>query len=155
MKDLLKIIILFISLSPLILYSQEELVVEVTGIKAIQGDLYLSLYDNDSSWLFTDSAFHLVSAPVKNNSGIFVLKGIPYGLYAIAVYQDQNANGILDETEMKIPKEPYGFSNNPKGKRGPASYQDALINFGGKDTLRIELVNNLFTPNKEKHDKKK
>jgi uncharacterized protein (DUF2141 family) len=130
------------------------LVVEITGIKAIQGEMQLGLYDSESSWLNTDSAFYLISIPVQKDSVIFVLKGLTQGQYAIAVYQDLNTNGILDETEMKIPKEPFGFSNNPKGKRGPAGFQEAILNFQSSDTLRVELINNLFTPNKEKNDTK-
>ena len=104
--------------------------------------------------MYTDSAYQKVIVPVTRETESIILKDIPDGDYAIAIFQDQNRSGGMDETEMKIPKEPFGFSNNPKSKRGPASFQDAMFSYTGSDTIRIELVNNLFTPNKEKNGKK-
>lgn len=137
------------------LNAQDVLVTEVTGIKALQGDLYLSIYDSDSSWMKTDSAFRKVKVSVKEKKERIILRHLPEGDYAIAIYQDLNENNILDETEIKIPKEPFGFSNNPKGIRGPATFQHALFHFKGPDTLTIKLINNIFTPNKIKNEKQK
>lgn len=134
-------------------FGQNKLTVEVSGIKAIQGDHYLSLYNRESSWLNADSAFLKEKVPVKKDPDKIILRDIPAGDYAIAIYQDMNANEIMDANEMRIPKEPYGFSNNPKGLRGPATYKQAVFHFAGQDTIRIELVNNIFTPNKEKNEK--
>lgn len=137
------------------LRAQNALVTKITGIKAMQGTLYLSIYDRESAWMYPDSAFRKEMVPVYGETGTFVIKDLPPGDYAMAIYHDMNENGSMDETEMKIPKEPFGFSNNPKGLRGPASFRQALFHFEGADTLTIDLVNNLFTPNKEKNGDKK
>jgi uncharacterized protein (DUF2141 family) len=146
-------LILLLSLLQVNLLGQGDLVVEVSGIKALQGTLYISLYDRESVYMKIDSAFRKVMVPVNSERLTAVLTGVPEGDYAIAIYQDQNGNGIMDVTEMQIPKEPFGFSNNTKGIRGPATFQQALFRFNGKDPVKIELVNNLFTPNKEKSEK--
>ena len=111
------------------------------------------MFTSGSAWMNADSAYRKVKVPVKQKMEMIILENIPLGDYAIAIYQDQNMNGSMDETEAKIPKEPFGFSNNPKGKRGPANFQDAVFSFQGKDSISIELVNNLFTPNKPKKSK--
>lgn len=134
-------------------YGQGNLTIEVTGIKALEGKLYISIYDSESSWLDTDKAFHKSIIPVKHETETFVLPGLQPGEFAIAVFQDLNGNEILDANEMKIPKEPYGFSNNTKGTRGPATFRQAAFVVKDEHTLSIELVNNLFTPNKEKNGK--
>ena len=127
-----------------------ELTIEVNGIKAITGQLLVSVYNSESSWLNTDSAFRKVMVSVTNDMEEIVLEKLPEGDYAIALFQDLNGNEALDQTELKIPREPFGFSNNPKGLRGPASFSQAMFHFDGEQTLTINLVNNLFTPNKVK-----
>jgi uncharacterized protein (DUF2141 family) len=154
MNTIFKLVFLII-IAQLNLFGQSDLVVEVSGIKAIQGELFLSMYNVESKWMYTDSAFRTAMVPVKQETENIVFNTLPPGNYAIAVYQDLNSSGGMDETERKIPKEPFGFSNNPKGIRGPASFQQALFSFDTKDTIRIELVNNIFTPNKEKNEKRK
>ena len=41
------------------------------------------------------------------------------GTYAVLVMQDENGNGKLDSNIIGIPKEGYGFSNNPNVMRKP------------------------------------
>jgi len=37
---------------------------------------------------------------------------LPFGDYALAIYQDVNSNGKIDKNVIGIPTEPYAFSNN-------------------------------------------
>lgn len=152
---LLRIAFILIIALQLNVHGQSDLEIQVSGIKAIQGNLYISLYDKGPSWMYTDSAFRKVMVPVSKEVETISIKNLPEGDYAIAIYQDLNGNESMDETEMKIPREPFGFSNNPKGMRGPASFEQAMFHCSGQDTIRIELVNNIFTPNKEKNEKPK
>jgi uncharacterized protein (DUF2141 family) len=155
MNTAIKLVIALTAFIQVNLYGQHDLAVEITGIKAIQGDVYLSLYDSEKDWMFTDSAYRKVRVTVTEEVETLTIRNLPQGEYALAVYQDLNGNDSMDETEMKIPKEPFGFSNNPKGLRGPANFEQARFSFQGNDTLTVELVNNLFTPNKEKNEKPK
>jgi hypothetical protein len=43
----------------------------------------------------------------------------------VAVFHDENMNGQLDKNMFGIPKEGYGFSNNPKKSIGPPKFADA------------------------------
>ena len=63
--------------------------------------------------------------PVEENRISWKQDSLPYGKYAIAVYHDKNVNGELDSNLLGIPKEAYGFSNNARGRFGPASWKDA------------------------------
>lgn len=54
-----------------------------------------------------------------------MLEGLPEGAYAVSLYHDENGNGRLDTNEMRIPIEPWGFSNDAIGLFGPASFEDA------------------------------
>jgi uncharacterized protein (DUF2141 family) len=52
---------------------------------------------------------------------------IPYGTYAVSVLHDENGNGRMDKSFIGIPKEGFGVSNNPKIRRSPPSYNEALF----------------------------
>ena len=54
---------------------------------------------------------------------------IPFGSYAISGFQDFDGNGIMSGNFLGIPKEPFGFSNNARGKFGPPKWKDAVFIF--------------------------
>jgi uncharacterized protein (DUF2141 family) len=53
---------------------------------------------------------------------------IPYGTYAISIYQDVNKNGELDRNFIGIPKEPIAFGNNYEPLGSP-KFESASIVF--------------------------
>ena len=69
------------------------------------------------------------------------IEDIPVGIYAIAVFQDIDANGKLNSNLFGAPTEPYGFSNNLFGKFGPPDYED--VSFNIEDGKTVSLTINL------------
>ncbi|MDB5662693.1 MAG: hypothetical protein JWN59_1031 [Sphingomonas bacterium] len=51
-------------------------------------------------------------------------EGLPSGVYAVALFHDENANGRLDRM-AGIPTEGVGFSNNPRLMFGPPRFVQA------------------------------
>ena len=137
------------------LWAQADLTVEITGVTILKGEIYVSIYSKESTFMNTDQAFGKVKVPANQAAVNVKLKDVPAGDYAVAVFQDLNANAVLDVSEMKIPKEPFGFSNNTKGLKGPATFQQAKIHLQGDTAIKVELVNNLATPNKDKSENPK
>lgn len=69
-----------------------------------------------------------------------ILKDIPYGKYAIKSYHDVNLNNKLDKGLFGIPREPFGFSNNPEIRRKMPSYEESAFTFepgSGDVTIRM------------------
>lgn len=52
---------------------------------------------------------------------------IPPGIYAVQAFQDRNGNAKLDRSFIGIPKEPIGFSRNPKVSYGPPGFDDCAV----------------------------
>lgn len=52
------------------------------------------------------------------------LKDLEYGQYAIATYQDLDADGQIGKNLVGIPTDPYGFSNNYKPKIKAPAFKD-------------------------------
>jgi uncharacterized protein (DUF2141 family) len=53
---------------------------------------------------------------------------VPYGKYAITIYQDLNENSEADMNFLSIPKEPIGFGNNYK-PFGEPKFESCAIDF--------------------------
>lgn len=103
--------------------SSFELVIE--GISDIKGEVRVAVFNSEESYGEKEDPLHAVVVEVKSDTVIWNEAKLPYGQYAIAVYHDKNVNGKLDSNFLGIPKEAYGFSNNARGKFGPASWKDA------------------------------
>jgi uncharacterized protein (DUF2141 family) len=50
------------------------------------------------------------------------------GIYALALYHDENANRSFDRTGIGFPAEGYGFSNNPATLAGLPSFRSVRLN---------------------------
>ena len=60
------------------------------------------------------------------------------GVYAIAVYHDENNNGQFDRL-FAIPLEKYGFSNNAKVFLGPPTFKEASFQVKNNEFKRISI----------------
>jgi uncharacterized protein (DUF2141 family) len=134
---------LFILVS-LILFSMPQignhrLVVKVTGLKSQKGDLYLALHQRPEYFQVPDSAFIKKIVKINKETEEVIFDKIPTGRYALAVYHDENLNGRLDASPVGIPREGYGFSNNPKVPGRP-KFEQAAFDFSRNDTIVINMI---------------
>ncbi len=107
--------------------AQCTLTVKVVNIKKATGKIELGMYDGPKYWLedhgqFRDVIFECTDAPEQT----YVFKDIPYGEYGLSLYHDVNGNGKMDFRTW-IPKEPYGFSNDPRAKWSKPSYKSCTV----------------------------
>jgi uncharacterized protein (DUF2141 family) len=62
------------------------------------------------------------------------------GEYAVRVFHDANGNNELDKSRRGVPKEHFGFSNDPPAKRRPASWDEAMFRLDpGLTRIEIKL----------------
>ena len=62
------------------------------------------------------------------------------GVYALAIYHDENANRKFDRTGIGFPAEGYGFSNNPLTLAGLPSFRSVRLNVPRSGlTSRIQM----------------
>ncbi|HKK25277.1 MAG TPA: DUF2141 domain-containing protein [Gracilimonas sp.] len=103
--------------------SNFELVIH--GLKDVKGEVRIALFNSEEKYGDKEDPLHAVVLEVKSDTVVWDEAELPFGEYAIAVYHDKNVNGKLDSNFLGIPKEAYGFSNNARGRFGPASWKDA------------------------------
>ena len=85
--------------------------------------------------------------PVKEETHEWIVDRLPPGDYAVTAYQDRNGNRILDKGRLGIPKEPYGFSNDVRGRFGPPSFARAKVSItdrsqeiASQESARQEII---------------
>ena len=67
----------------------------------------------------------LVAAAPVTRACVFVPKP---GVYAIAVYHDEDASRKLNRSGLGLPAEGYGFSNNPATLAGLPAFRSVRLN---------------------------
>jgi uncharacterized protein (DUF2141 family) len=100
--------------------------VRVSGVGA-KGNVNVAVCDKER---FLKQCAYSASAPAQAGETTVVVKGVPAGTWAVLAYQDENGNNELDRNFVGMPKEPYGFSRDARGKFGPPSFEDAAIAVG-------------------------
>lgn len=66
---------------------------------------------------------------------------VPAGTYAIAVYHDVNNDGKLNLVPfVKLPLEPYGFSNDARGQFGAPSFASASFEVDGDTAVEMDVI---------------
>jgi uncharacterized protein (DUF2141 family) len=89
------------------------LTIHVDGFRNQKGELGVTVFKSPDGWPENnDKALLHGGYPFSGNSGTVRLE-LPPGRYAVAVIHDENSNHKLDRNFMSIPKEGFGFSNNP------------------------------------------
>lgn len=101
------------------------LVVRVLGIESAKGVVVAALYCSKNDWLQAGKWYAATNVPPKNGTTIS-FANVTEDRCAVSVFQDENSSGSLD-IGLFGPKEPYGFSRNPKPKIGPPSFDDCAI----------------------------
>ena len=92
-------------------FGQELLAIKITNVKKNKGNIVVEIYNSKQSWLKTPFRKMVLPGDQDVQTASFQ---VPYGKYAITIYQDLNNNGEPDMNFLGIPKELIGFGNNYK-----------------------------------------
>jgi uncharacterized protein (DUF2141 family) len=109
-------------------YAQSAARVEVvvTGLSNDQGVVRIALYNSEEAYQTSGyektGAFKTGEARIHQLQARFVFENVPYGIYAIKLYHSKDLKPF--ETNLfGIPKQGYGFSNNPEARFGMPGWQ--------------------------------
>jgi len=114
------------------------LTVEVSGLKDATGNVYIAVYDSDSTWLSDTTVLSKKVAISEALDGELVRTELqlPLGEYALSVFYDKDDDGELDTNFIGMPKEPIALSNNAVAKFGPPKYADAVFTLGAEPIIQ-------------------
>lgn len=101
-----------------------DLAIRVDDVKLPEGRVMAALFDSATGFLKRSVKVGDAAAD-SGGTVTVVIKDVPAGDYALALYHDLNGNGRMDRNVIGIPIEPYAFSNNVLGTMGPPSFEQA------------------------------
>lgn len=121
--------------------SSHWLSLTIDNLRNGKGVVILTLYPDDKArFLRPMGSLYVTRVPARAGTSqacIFVPQA---GAYALALYHDENDNGRIDRNGLGIPREGFGFSNNPKIVMSAPSLKSVRFVAGPAGTpLRIRM----------------
>ena len=120
--------------------AQNTITVTINKIDKAEGNVEISLYNQAEAFPHTKGRYKAGNVTVKGNSVTYQFKNVHNGEYDVALYHDENANGIMDKNIFGIPKESYGFSNNVVPKMSAPSFKECMFSVKGSTNISIALI---------------
>ena len=134
----MKKLILSTLLAPILLFSS-TLTLEISNIEKQTGSLVIGLYNKAEVFPTVSEAFQKQNIEVNGTTLSVTFENVEDGLYAVAIYHDENSNHVLDKNFFGIPSEGYAFSNNFKPMFSKPKFEDAQFELKGQSSLKIEM----------------
>lgn len=121
-----------------------SLKVSLSNVKKT-GKIHVAVYRQGDEFPSSKFLFKSVIGEETKGKCEIQFEAIPFGSYAVAIYQDVNGNGQLDKGMFGIPSEPFAFSNNFRPKFGGPSFEKCKFDFNkDNQAIQIEMINSLF-----------
>lgn len=114
--------------------------VSVENLQSNKGTIKYLIFNKEDG--FPDvlkNSFKSGTILVKDADKGIVLESLEEGSYAVSIIHDENDNDKLDTNFMGIPKEGFGFSNNPRIYFGPPSFEKARVEVEKDTDINIVL----------------
>lgn len=117
------------------------LTVKITGISEAVGKMAVKLVASQEAYDGKAKASAAQMLPVTSTEPMtLTFPDLAPGTYAVLVMQDENGNGTLDSNILGIPKEGYGFSNNPNVMRKPYFDETKFEVTAADKAIEIEIL---------------
>lgn len=116
----------------------------IVGLRSLKGNILICLTTNGGAFpnCAKDPQAHKTIVPAAK-AALVHFSDLAQGNYAVALIHDENANGKLD-TALMIPREGFGFSNNPAIGFGPPKFAAARFAVGSGETTQSIKMKYMF-----------
>jgi len=120
-------------LAQLVSVAQEDrtgdITITLTGIRNTSGAISVNLFNSATGFPSDHTrAIKRIRSEIAGNSCIVTFKDIPFGVYAVSVYHDENNDHVFNETWYGMPKEDVGISNNAPITFREPKFEEAIFN---------------------------
>ena len=119
-----------------------ELTITVNDINEVKGQLRIGLFSNAENFKLKANPVDSAVIEVTSKTISYTFKHLNNGTYAVAVYHDENDDGILNKRQLGIPVEGFGFSNFQTKQRKPPDFNEVSFELKTDLTLNIPLFYN-------------
>lgn len=122
-----------------------DLTVMVKGFRSAKGGVAFSVFQGKEGYPVDEKkavVLRYVDKVEGQESAYFVqtvFKNLKTGPVAIGVFHDEDGDKVLTTNFLGIPTESTGASRDASGAMGPPSYEDAVIELNGNQSIEINL----------------
>lgn len=127
-------LLFFLFIVSLSTFAQFTLKVEITGLRNNNGNLLFELFDQNQKSLKVGTEI------ISNNKCVIVMDNVKPGKYGFNYIHDENKNRKLDTKMLIIPKEGYGYSNNPEANFGPPAFKKWIFEVKENTKLNLKIT---------------
>jgi uncharacterized protein (DUF2141 family) len=124
-------------------FSETAVVIQFLNIRGEEGNILISLYDAPDQFPYQPKWKYMIAkTKLKEQGNRFLINEVKSGKYAIATFDDENCDTIMQKNFLGMPKEGYGFSNNAKPSiKGAPSFEECtfLVDEGRENIVKIDL----------------
>ena len=114
---------------------------KVQNLSGSGAKLHVALYREQDKFPDSDNpGIGKVYRLKANQKSASVNLSLPAGEYALAIFEDLNGNGELDQNFLGVPSEPYGFSKNFVPKLSAPDFSDCAIQIPESSAITIRLI---------------
>jgi uncharacterized protein (DUF2141 family) len=113
----------------------------IKNLRSSTAPVIVSIYGTENK--FPEPTGQLKEYKFKPKGNVLTAKitDVPFGTYAIALYQDENSNGKIDKNFIGYPTEGFAFSNNFKPTiKAPSFKNCAFIYSKQASTIKIKML---------------
>lgn len=114
--------------------------VTVSNLKKVSGVVVISLYNEEQAFPLEGKEYKMLLVPAEAVSVSGTFNDLRPGEYAVAVFHDQNADGICNLGLFGVPKEGFGFSRNYKPVLKAPKFKDCKIPVTDDKMIEIMLI---------------
>ena len=119
-----------------------DLTISLNELGKPSGMVMLNVLRNEAQMNNVEPAMASMMLSPSEDGLSVTLHDLEAGTYGVQVMHDENGNGELDANMLGIPKEPWGFSNNAKGKFGPPKWEDVKFTIDAESVSQTISLNN-------------
>lgn len=117
-----------------------QLAVTAAADDSYSGILRVRLARNEREYTGESQPYNEEAVPMNGESATVTFHDVEPGQYAVASYLDENEDGELNTNLFGAPREPIGFSRNPRIGMSRPTFSETVFEYTGGDlSVNIEL----------------
>ena len=122
------------------LLSAYELEVNITDILNEKGEVFVGLYNKSESFSVVEKTYKQKQLKASKEKIACTFKNLNDGVYAVAIFHDENSNKELDKNFLGMPTEGYAFSNNVRPTFRGANFEESQVNLKSDKSIVIKMA---------------
>ncbi|MCW3126553.1 MAG: hypothetical protein JWO03_2211 [Bacteroidetes bacterium] len=120
---------------------KHPLTLVIDNLESTSAPVEVSIYAPDNKFPKENGQLKKYRFNPTGNTLTATITDLEYGQYAVATYQDLDADGKIGTNVIGIPTDPYGFSNNYKPKIKAPAFKDCAFAYDDKsDAVSITMI---------------